>query len=210
MKKSILGLLLASLFLFGCSPKTSTVDEDSQKTIDSLKKENNSLKAQVESMNSSETETTTEESSSTEEIINKPYKLGEEAILQDSEGTKLYSLKIIKATTAITPNSVATYDDSHKNLVEITYEYKNYSVEKALSVSTQFLSAYDQNGLAGKNLGYMDGQTEVSSGGKASQSTMWFEMNSDPTKENSIEIEYSNDFSIGFDGTLSFNVPLEH
>jgi hypothetical protein len=27
---------------------------------------------------------------------------------------------------------------------------------------------------------------------------------------NEIEIDYSNDFSLDFDGTISFKVPLEH
>ena len=80
-------------------------------------------------------------------------------------------------------------------------------MDQAMSISTQFLSAYNEEGKAGSDLGYMDGQTEVSKG-KSSVSTMWFEMPEDPSAYKNVEIDYSNDFSLGFDGTISFEIPV--
>lgn len=215
MKKVVYGLLFSVLFLSGCSGQggngggeTDANNNDLQTTIDSLRTENSKLKSQLSNSEKPKESTSSSPTSSESNQI-KTYGLNEEAILKDDQGNNIYSLKIIKATTAITPDSVATYDD-HINLIEVVYEYKNYNYPNAMSVSTQYISAYDPNGLAGKDLGYMDGQTEVSSGGKASQSTMWFEMNSDPNDISEIEIDYSNDFSLGFEDTLSFKVPLEH
>lgn len=215
MKKVVYGLLFVTLILSGCGgqggdvgEKTDANNNDLQTTIDSLRTENSKLKSQLSNSEKPKESTPSSQTSSESNQI-KTYGLNEEAILKDDQGNNIYSLKIIKATTAITPDSVATYDE-HMNLIEVVYEYKNYNYPNAMSVSTQYISAYDPNGLAGKDLGYMDGQTEVSSGGKASQSTMWFEMNIDPNDISEIEIDYSNDFSLGFEDTLSFKVPLEH
>lgn len=215
MKKVVYGLLFVTLVLSGCGGQGGDGDDakasgdiNLQTTIDSLRTENSRLKSQLSNSEKPQESTSSSQASSESTQI-KTYGLNEEAILKDDQGNNIYSLKIIKATTAITPDSVATYDE-HTNLIEVVYEYKNYNYPNAMSVSTQYISAYDPNGLAGKDLGYMDGQTEVSSGGKASQSTMWFEMNSDPNDISEIEIDYSNDFSLGFEDTLSFKVPLEH
>lgn len=215
MKKLVYGLLFSALILSGCGGQggnggdaKASGDNNLQTTIDSLRTENSKLKSQL-SNSEKPKESTSSSQASSESTQIKTYGLNEEAILKDEQGNNIYSLKIIKATTAITPDSVATYDE-HVNLIEVVYEYKNYNYPNAMSVSTQYISAYDPNGLAGKDLGYMDGQTEVSSGGKASQSKMWFEMNSNPNDISEIEIDYSNDFSLGFEDTLSFKVPLEH
>lgn len=75
-------------------------------------------------------------------------------------------------------------------------------------VSSQFISAYVSDGLAGTNLEYMRDQTEVSSGEKSAKSKMWFKMNKD--NSSMAEIDYFNDFSLGFEGTMTFKVSLEH
>ncbi|WP_165004434.1 MULTISPECIES: hypothetical protein [unclassified Enterococcus] len=209
MKKIILGLVFSSIILGACGNTASSTDSNAQKTIDSLRKENSELKSQINDSKKT-IESTTSSRTETDLSQKKTYGLNEEAILKDDQGNNIYSLKILKATTTSTsPDSVLT-NEEHNNLIEVVYEYKNYNYPKAMSVKSQFLSAYDTNGIAGKDLGYMHGQTEVSSGGKASQSTMWFEMNSDLKDMNEIEIDYSNDFSLDFEGSLSFKVPLEH
>ncbi|MCR1931643.1 hypothetical protein [Enterococcus gallinarum] len=202
----LLPLIVLSIGLAGCNSKNSSTVSSLEKTIASLKTENSKLKS-GQGIQKNQTSSSTVQSSNEE--ASKTLGMNEEAIVKDDQGKNIYSLKIIKATTSITPDSVATHDE-HNNLIEIVYEYKNYNYPNAMSVSTQFLSAYDTNGLAGKDIGYMDGQTKVSSGGKASQSTMWFEMNSDPNNMNEIEIDYSNDFSLGFNDTFSFKVPVSH
>ncbi|WP_242387287.1 hypothetical protein [Enterococcus gallinarum] len=202
----LLTLIVLSIGLAGCNSENSSTVSSLEKTIASLKTENSKLKSD-QGIQKNQTSSSTVQSSNEE--ASKTLGMNEEAIVKDDQGKNIYSLKIIKATTSITPDSVATHDE-HNNLIEIVYEYKNYNYPNAMSVSTQFLSAYDTNGLAGKDIGYMDGQTKVSSGGKASQSTMWFEMNSDPNNMNEIEIDYSNDFSLGFNDTFSFKVPVSH
>ena len=208
MKKSVYILFFSSLLLGACSSSEGSADVSKlEATIQSLEKENQELKDML-----GETETVTESTESKEKEAPKEDTLasvGEEVTISDQDGNEMYSLKIIEATTSITPDSVATYDDSYKNLLEVKYEYKNYNMDQAMSISTQFLSAYNEEGKAGSDLGYMDGQTEVSKG-KSSVSTMWFEMPEDPSAYKNVEIDYSNDFSLGFDGTISFKVPVNH
>ena len=208
MKKvCLLGILfLSALSIAGCSS-----DNSNTSTIDSLKKENEELKNKISYYEKEESSSTnTSESSSTNISSDIPvFKNNEEAFIADVDGNKLYSLKILKATTNLSETNEAYTDGKPQNTIEVTYEYKNYLVDKPMLVSSQYVNAFDSNGLAGKNMSMMDGQTEVTKD-RASQSTVWFVMQNDMTNENSIEIEYANDFSLGFDSAAKFEVPLEH
>lgn len=208
MKKvSLLGILfLSALSIAGCSSNNSNTS-----TIDSLKKENEELKSRVSYYEKEESSPNdTSESSSANISSEIPvFKNNEEAFIADVDGNKLYSLKILKATTNLSETNEAYTDGKPQNTIEVTYEYKNYLVDKPMLVSSQYVNAFDSNGLAGKNMSMMDGQTEVTKD-RASQSTVWFVMQNDMTNENSIEIEYANDFSLGFDSAAKFEVPLEH
>ncbi len=188
MKKSVFILLFSALLLGACSSSEGSADISKlEATIQSLEKENQELKDML-----AETETVAESIESKENELPTEvafFSDGEEVTISDQDGNEMYSLKIIEATTNITPDSVATYDDSYKNLLEVKYEYKNYNMDSAMSISTQFLSAYNEEGKAGNDLGYMDGQTEVSKG-KSSVSTMWFEMPEDPSTYKNVEIEF--------------------
>ena len=208
MKKvGLLGILfLSALSIAGCSS-----DNSNTSTIDSLKKENEELKSKISYYEKEESSPNdTSESSSANISSEIPvFKNNEEAFIADVDGNKLYSLKILKATTNLSETNEAYTDGKPQNTIEVTYEYKNYLVDKPMLVSSQYVNAFDSNGLAGKNMSMMDGQTEVTKD-RASQSTVWFVMQNDMTNENSIEIEYANDFSLGFDSAAKFEVPLEH
>ena len=208
MKKvGLLGILfLSALSIAGCSSNNSNTS-----TIDSLKKENEELKSKISYYEKEESSPNdTSESSSANISSEIPvFKNNEEAFIADVDGNKLYSLKILKATTNLSETNEAYTDGKPQNTIEVTYEYKNYLVDKPMLVSSQYVNAFDSNGLAGKNMSMMDGQTEVTKD-RASQSTVWFVMQNDMTNENSIEIEYANDFSLGFDSAAKFEVPLEH
>ncbi|UDM70708.1 hypothetical protein [Vagococcus fluvialis] len=208
MKKvSLLGILfLSALSIIGCSSNNSN-----NSTIDSLKKENEELKSKISYYEKEENSPNdTSESSSANISSEIPvFKSNEEAFIADADGNKLYSLKILKATTNLSETNEAYTDGKPQNTIEVTYEYKNYLVDKPMLVSSQYVNAFDSNGLAGKNMSMMDGQTEVTKD-RASQSTVWFVMQNDMTNENSVEIEYANDFSLGFDSAAKFEVPLEH
>lgn len=208
MKKvSLLGILfLSALSIIGCSSNNSN-----NSTIDSLKKENEELKSKISYYEKEENSPNdTSESSSANISSEIPvFKNNEEAFIADADGNKLYSLKILKATTNLSETNEAYTDGKPQNTIEVTYEYKNYLVDKPMLVSSQYVNAFDSNGLAGKNMSMMDGQTEVTKD-RASQSTVWFVMQNDMTNENSVEIEYANDFSLGFDSAAKFEVPLEH
>lgn len=208
MKKvGLLGILfLSALSTAGCSSNNSNTS-----TIDSLKKENEELKSKIsyyEKEESSPNDTSESSSANTSSEI-PVFKNNEEAFIADVDGNKLYSLKILKATTNLSETNETYTDGKPQNTIEVTYEYKNYLVDKPMLVSSQYVNAFDSNGLAGKNMSMMDGQTEVTKD-RASQSTVWFVMQNDMTNENSIEIEYANDFSLGFDSAAKFEVPLEH
>ncbi|MBE9909340.1 hypothetical protein [Enterococcus casseliflavus] len=209
MKRLIWGLLFSAFALTGCVGQEGNGSQ--------TKETGSSYSNDITSWSSGESysspyiyseknEITTEQKNIIPQQI---YGLNEEAVLIDPNVQNLYSLKVIQASTRITPDSVATQDE-HANLVELTYEYKNYNYEKSMLVSSQYITAYDSDGLAGTDLGYMNGQTEVSSGGNSARAKMWFEMSKDPTSMTEIEIDYANDFSLGFEGTMTFKVPLEH
>jgi hypothetical protein len=214
-KKMFFWSISAALLLTGCSD-TSNNDgdkaliKDYQETIESLKRENSDLQEQISQLTEKPDESSEHinNNNSSDDERFKAYELNEEAILTDDKGTDLYSLKIISATTNLTETSEFYTDGKPENTIEVTYEYKNYNMEKPFLISSQFMEAIDSNGLAGKNMSMMRGQTEVSIG-RSARTTIWFVMNKPVTDEEEIEIEYINDFTLGFEGVLSFTVPLE-
>lgn len=203
MKKLYLfGVTFLSIgILSGCSNNDSAKINKLESTISSLKKENEELKSTANGSVLTETSESLKKS--------KTYAPGEEAIIKDSSGKEMYGLKILKATTNLSQADNAYTDGKPDNTIEVTYEYRNINYETPLIISSQFLAAYDSKGKAGKNMNMMDGQTEVSPG-RSSQSTVWFVMDSPMKNESETEIEYLNDFSLGFEGVAKFKVSLEH
>ena len=211
-KNVVLGLIEKwSKKLWACTSVDNSKVESLEETISSLENENADLKEQLSKEEASSEKSSSQSTSESgqETNGNQLFGLNEEAIIRDSSGKEMYSLKIIKATTNLTVNDDFYTDGKPDNTVEVTYEYKNYNYESPMLISSQFMEAFDQNNYAGKNMSMMDGQTEVSQG-RSSQSTIWFVMNDVMIDKGEIEIEYVNDFSLGFDGVVKFRVPLEH
>lgn len=204
MKKYLLVIGLSFFIISGCSSNSES-DEVSklEKTISSLKKENDALKKQ--NMQSERINESTEETIE----ITKEFGLNEEAVIKDASGKEMYSLKIINATTNLNSSDDAYTDGKPDNTIQVTYEYKNINNPESLIILSQFMAAFDTDGKAGKNMNMMDGQTQVSQG-RSSQSTVWFVMDGPMQDQDSVEIEYLNDFSLGFEGVAIFKVPLEH
>lgn len=200
MKKKILSvtILCTSLLLVACGNQQENVSSSSNK-------ENSEINKKQGSENSNKN--SEEEKFKSED---KTYGLNEEAFITDSQDNNRYSLKVLKATTALSDTSDLCTSGKPKNTVEVTYEYKNYAVEEPMLVSVQFVHAFDKDGRAGKDVGLQSGQTKVNKG-RSAQSTVWFVMPEEQTNENEIEIEYIDDFSLGFENkTIKFKVPLEH
>ncbi|CAI3428312.1 hypothetical protein [Enterococcus cecorum] len=200
MKKKILSvtILCTSLLLVACGNQQENVSSSSNK-------ENSEINKKQDSENSNKN--SKEEKVESED---KTYGLNEEAFITDSQDNNRYSLKVLKATTALSETSDLYTSGKPQNTVEVTYEYKNYAVEEPMLVSVQFVHAFDKDGRAGSDQSMQSGQTEVNKG-RSAQSTVWFVMPEEQTNENEIEIEYSDDFSLGFENkTIKFKVPLEH
>lgn len=188
--------------LAACGNNDDQKIKELESTIESLKKENATLKGETTSSSTDDAKKSTNNA--------KIYGLNEEAFIKDSKGNTLYSLKLLKATTALTQTNEIYTEGKPQNTVEVTYEYKNYSVDKPIIITSQFVHAFAKDGKAGKDVGMQSGQTEVNKG-RSAQSTVWFVMPEEQTNENEIEIEYSDDFSLGFENkTIKFKVPLEH
>lgn len=210
MKKIIIlgSVFICSIALYGCG---------NDKEVSKLERENESLKSQnTKLLNRLENKNDTQKSSETKESSSKnnkdSYGLNEEVFISKaSTGERVYSIKLIKATTALDSNSSSDLytDGKPENTVQLTYEYTNYKMSTPMMISAQFLNAYDSTGLAGKAKGLIDGQTNVSEG-KTSTTITWFVMNEKMTDKDKVEIEYANDFSLGFEGSKKFAVPLEH
>lgn len=212
MKKKIitLGMLcVTALSIAACAKQTG----NQETTISSLKAENASLKARLkayEETANSNAEAKKQANISGSNTYNQTHGLNEEVFVKNDNGNTLYSFKIIKATTALTQTDEFYTKGKPQNTVEVTYEYKNYGVDKPMMVNVQFVHAFDENGQAGEDMHMQDGQTEVTADHSA-QSKVWFVMPNDQTSESEITIEYSNDFTLGFDNkTIKFKVPLEH
>ena len=153
--------------------------------------------------------TVPEKESTVQSETKKTFKENEEAFIYDTNGNKIYSLKILKATTQLSESNEAYTDGKPENTIQVTYEYKNYNHKEPLLITSQFINAYNSDGKAGKNMSMMDGQTQVSEG-KSSQTTIWFVMDKSMTNQKIVEIEYTNDFSLDFNDTIKFDIPLEH
>lgn len=209
MKKIVLCsvLVFLGIGLSACGSGNSSTVSSLEKTVESLKTENSKLRnGGIVEENTGSTESS---KTSESQPKMKSFSQGEEAIIKDSSGKEMYGLKILKATTNISETSESYTDGKPENTIEVTYEYRNINYEKPMLISSQFVEAFDKNGKAGKNMSMMDGQTEVSPGHSA-QSTVWFVMEEQMKDQNEVEIEYHNDFPLGFEGVAKFNVNLEH
>lgn len=214
MKKMIYGVVLISAFML----LSSCNKTDDNETITKLKKENEELKEKlavyeglneiydsIDSITEKDKPTTIDNGKGEIPV----YKENEEVYITDENKNNLYSLKIVNATTNLKDSDDLYTDGKPENTVEVTYEYKNYNVDIPMRINSQYMSAFDENGMAGKNQGFMNGQTEVTKN-RTSQSTIWFVMKENMTNKDYIEIEYTNDSYLGFADAIRFKVPLEH
>lgn len=194
MKKIAVGIVLF-LLLAGCSnseskttASSSSEKTDAQKILDDY--ENGSYEY--------------DESLEPDLISGK----NEETIFNDASGKPYYSLKIVKATTNLSETDDFYTNGLPENTVEVTYEYKNYSYPEPMIINSQFINGYDSNGLAGTTQSIMVGQNKVSEG-KSAQSTIFIVFPDAVSGMNEIDIEYLDDFSLGFDGVAKFKAELE-
>lgn len=214
MKKMIYGMVLVSAFIL----LSSCNKTDDNETITKLKKENEELKEKlavyeglneiydsIDSITEKDKPTTIDNGKGEIPV----YKENEEVYITDENKNNLYSLKIVNATTNLKDSDDLYTDGKPENTVEVTYEYKNYNVDTPMKINSQFISAFDENGMAGKDQGLIDGQTNVTKN-RTSQSTIWFVMKENMTNKEYIEIEYTNDFSLDFADAIRFKVPLKH
>lgn len=202
------------LILAGCSGTAeteksveSTVDTSAEAARRKIIDEANARVEASQSRERAEEEAASKEKEYLESEIS--FGLNEEAVITDSSKNPAYSVKIIKATTALSQSGDFYTNGKPDNTVEITYEYKNYNIDEAMDVAVQFFAAYDSDGLAGETQSIQDGQNEISKG-KSARSTIWIVMDKSMLETNEIEIDYSNDFTLDFNGTATFKVPLEH
>ncbi len=147
-------------------------------------------------------------SEETENVPANALGLNEAGVVLDGEGNPLYSVTITKATTTLSETDDLYTQGKPENTIEVTYEYKNYSYGSLMEVSSQFISVYGADGMAAENVGMRDGQTEVPDG-KSATSTTWYVMPEPVSDLSSIEVSYGGDFSLGFDGYIPFDIPLE-
>lgn len=145
------------------------------------------------------------ESSSTEIIEQKIYTVNDEAKIYDKAGKETYSIKIIEVTTNLNEEDKNLTEDN-PNPFKVTYEYKNYALDKPLKISGQFINAYI-NGIASNDMPYMINQTDVSQG-KSARASIFFYSNEPLTDVSEVEVEYINDFSLKFEDSILFKVPL--
>lgn len=208
MKKVIL-LFSSTMLLAACanvgntSQETSSVSESvAEKSSIESKKDAKDTIAEImenyESVSESEPETQTQET----------FNIGEEVVFYDDNNQELYGLTIKKVTTDLQAFSDFATIEHPDRTIEIVYEYTNYNYSEPLNVQSQFITAFNDDGKAGEDFGYRDGQTDVGPG-RSAESKIWYIMPDSIAKGDPIEIDYGSDFSIGFDGFVTFKGTIE-
>lgn len=195
MKKFGMSLLVLSsaLVLGACGDNaTSTKNSETiaklEKTVDSLKKENEKLK----SGQGVQTESSTSESTAESSESASAFGLNEEAIYKTDDGKDAFATKLVKASTnqADFPEhmiSLPEYDTA--NMVAVTVEFRNIALEEPFYVSSGEFIAYDASGKAYQQVSQQTGQDSVAAG-RSSTSTMYWEV-PNAGSVNEIEIDYS-------------------
>lgn len=213
MKKFGMSLLVLSsaLVLGACGDNaTSTKNSETiaklEKTVDSLKKENEKLK----SGQGVQTESSTSESTAESSESASAFGLNEEAIYKTDDGKDAFATKLVKASTnqADFPEhmiSLPEYDTA--NMVAVTVEFRNIALEEPFYVSTGEFIAYDASGKAYQQVNQQTGQDSVAAG-RSSTSTMYWEV-PNAGSVNEIEIDYSPYVAYGVAPT-PFKVPVTH
>ena len=141
------------------------------------------------------------------QIPDNVFSLNEEAIIFDYKGRDLYSLKITNVQASLSQTDETHNNSKPRNTIEISYEYKNYSYESPIEVSSEFLTVYNQNNSAGKKVSINNEQTKVSNG-KSATTTTWFTMPESLQDSDAIKIVYEDDFSLGLYGSITFDISL--
>lgn len=213
MKKFGMSLLVLSsaLVLGACGDNaTSTKNSETiaklEKTVDSLKKENEKLK----SGRGVQTESSTSESTAESSESASAFGLNEEAIYKTDDGKDAFATKLVKASAnqADFPEhmiSLPEYDTA--NMVAVTVEFRNIALEEPFYVSTGEFIAYDASGKAYQQVNQQTGQDSVAAG-RSSTSTMYWEV-PNAGSVNEIEIDYSPYVAYGVAPT-PFKVPVTH
>lgn len=213
MKKFGMSLLVLSsaLVLGACGDNaTSTKNSETiaklEKTVDSLKKENEKLK----SGRGVQTESSTSESTAESSESASAFGLNEEAIYKTDDGKDAFATKLVKASTnqADFPEhmiSLPEYDTA--NMVAVTVEFRNIALEEPFYVSSGEFIAYDASGKAYQQVNQQTGQDSVAAG-RSSTSTMYWEV-PNAGSVNEIEIDYSPYVAYGVAPT-PFKVPVTH
>ncbi|MEQ7216781.1 hypothetical protein ABQD61_12925 [Enterococcus asini] len=214
MKKFGLSLLvLSSVLLLGAcgDSSSSTSDSDTiaklEKTVDSLKKENEKLKSGQGSQ--SEASTTSESAIESSEPT-ASLGINEEAVYKTDDGKDAFATKVIKASTnqADFPEhmvSLPEYDTT--NMIAVTVEFRNITLTDPFSVSAGEFIAYDASGKAYQQVDQQDGMDSVAAG-RGSTSTMFWEV-PNAGSVNEIEIDYTPYVAYGVAPT-PFKVPVTH
>lgn len=213
MKKFGMSLLVLSsaLVLGACGDNaTSTKNSETiaklEKTVDSLKKENEKLK----SGQGVQTESSTSESTAESSESASAFGLNEEAIYKTDDGKDAFATKLVKASTnqADFPEhmiSLPEYDTA--NMVAVTVEFRNIALEEPFYVSSGEFIAYDASGKAYQQVSQQTGQDSVAAG-RSSTSTMYWEV-PNAGSVNEIEIDYSPYVAYGVAPT-PFKIPVTH
>ncbi|WP_288395370.1 hypothetical protein [uncultured Vagococcus sp.] len=190
MKKvSLLGFLSISLLFFGaCS------NSDNSETINSLEKENKDLKEKVayyekNSESSSETKSPLDETNSEDTPT---FKLNEEAVIVDENSQKIYSIKIIEATTnqSAFPEHMINLDNYNtEKMVAVKIEYKNIALDEPFLPYSNYFQAYGKDGKALVQVNQQNGQESVAVG-RTSTTQLFWELDVNGNEFNEFEIDY--------------------
>lgn len=211
LHKNLLLIGVSTLLLSACSND----GEGTNDTAEAEEVEKNTDDKDVENVNT--TETNSEELNGAsrsfyEEDIEEEtlfsFGLNEEAVFVDEAGEDSYGLKFTNITNTLTESSDHHTDGKPENTIEVTYEYTNYNFNEPIDVRSQFMVAYGGDSIAVEDVGLRDGQSEVSKG-RTGRSTIWFVMNEPIENMDKIEIEYANDFVLGFEDYVVFELPIE-
>ncbi len=189
MKKiKLVSPLLLAIILVGCA------SGESSKEVEKLKQENAELKKELkkEQPSNDSKENKKKEPKKEDNLV---FKNNEEVMLYDNYVNKneLATLKITEVSTAQSsfPEFMSTLTDEFDigKMIAVTIEYKNLGLEQGFVPSVFEFQGFDVDGNALERQNRQEGNDAVSKG-RASKTKIFFNLPSEGSNYNEIEIDY--------------------
>lgn len=186
MKKGLLSLILlfSTTALIACGNNSDELNK--------LKEENQSLKQQLENLDSTSTSEKNDDGANSNTASEK---IKNNQVLKIGNETEyLADLKITNVSTAQDsfPEHMISLDNYDiSKMVSISIEYTNKGIPDGFSVSNYDFQAFDEKGNPYNRVDQQDGN-DIAAIDRTGKTRIFFELPNDGSKTNNLELDYSS------------------